>query len=64
MEYQITLIFDSGHIEYALEGCHDGFPSYEAYINGVPIITDVDNGDPLSLFPPCDVPVEEEGVIQ
>lgn len=64
MEYEINLTFGSGEIEYELEGCHDGFPSYEVYINGVPIITDVDNGNPNSMFPPCDISIEREGVIQ
>jgi hypothetical protein len=59
-----TLSYGANAVQYQVEGCHDGFPSYEVYANGVPLIQTPDDGEVWSLFFPCDVPVSISGVIQ
>jgi hypothetical protein len=48
--FTLTIVFGSNSVHWSVEGGRDGFPSYEAYLNGNPLFTASDNGDPLSLI--------------
>jgi hypothetical protein len=65
IDWDLTFTFRWGdsRIHYTVEGCHDGFPAYEAYMNNSPLMQHSDNGRISSLFPPCDRTVYETGDI-
>jgi hypothetical protein len=66
IDWDLTFTFKYGfnQVEYQVEGCTDGFPAYEAYANGIPLFQESDNGNFLSLFPPCDRNIQTSGVFQ
>ena len=68
IEYRLTLTFQFGPtaaVNYTISGCHKLFPAYEIWAAGQAILTDIDNGEPLSLMIPCDwaAKVNRSGVI-
>jgi hypothetical protein len=58
-EYVIDLSFETDHVHYVINGCHDAFPNHELYLNGAPLVDVADDGDPLSLIPNCGVAMAE-----
>jgi len=66
IDWDLTFTFTYGFnkVEYVIDGCRDGFPAYEAYGNGTPMLQAPDNGNVFSLYPPCDQTVQTAGVIQ
>jgi hypothetical protein len=61
--FTLTLTFGFDGCAYVLDGERDGFPSYEAYLNGTPILQEQDNGDLWSMFPWGTVSFHSSGVI-
>lgn len=61
--YTVTLTFGKNQIEWSVEGCRDGFPAYEGYLNGQALFQHADNQTPSSLFAVCGQTFTEQGVI-
>ncbi len=49
-----TMRWGERKIRVTATGCRDGFPSYEAYVNGRTVFNLSDDGNVFSLFPPCE----------
>lgn len=66
IDWDLTFTFRWGEnkVQYTVDGCHDGYPAYEAYLNGSTLFQHSDNGNPWSLFPPCDHNVHETGEVR
>jgi hypothetical protein len=63
MVFQLT--FGLNKVQYRLTGCHDGFPAYEAYINGTAVYTRWATGNVFAMFGYCDTDIGvQTGVIQ
>ncbi len=56
---------DDGAIRYAVQGAHDGFPSYELYGDSAPMwqFAPASQADATALFPPLDVNVAVFGTL-
>lgn len=52
-----TMRWGERKIRVTVTGCRDGYPSYEAYINGRTVFAVHDDGNIFSLFPPCEASV-------
>ena len=66
LDYDFTHTLEWGvrKVAFTVTGCHDGYPSYEVFLNGQPMLRHSDDGNILSLFGWCSVPVNETGEIQ
>lgn len=63
-QYTVFLTFGKNEIAWTITGCRDGFPAYQAHLNNKKMLHHGDNGRPSSLFAPCEVQVNESGVIK
>jgi hypothetical protein len=63
-QYTVFLTFGKNQVAYTIVGCRDGFPAYQAHLNNKKMFHHGDNARPSSLFPTCDVQVNESGVIK
>jgi hypothetical protein len=62
---EITLTFGANAVTYRLDGCHDAFPAYEAYLGGRSIYAAPPTGNLMSMFADCGVEITTKtGVIQ
>ena len=62
---EITLVFGNNAVSYKLEGCHDAFPAYEAFLGGQLIYGALPTGGPFSMFDDCGVQISlKTGVIR
>jgi hypothetical protein len=63
-EYWITMRFGKNRIAYTIDGCHDAYPMHELYINGTPVIQDIDSGSVWDIAANCGLPIHKEGEIR
>jgi len=61
IDWEVTLTMKWGErkIVVTATGCRDGFPSYQAHINGQKVFHLHDDGNAMSLFPPCEYSINE-----
>jgi hypothetical protein len=66
IDYDLTFNLEWGlrRVEFTVEGCTDGFPAYESYLNNQTLFNREDNGNVLSLFASCGEPISASGEIQ
>ncbi len=55
-EFTLTLTFGFDQVQYVLDGSSDGYPSFELYLSGHPVLQQQDSGDPWDLVGWPDTP--------